>query len=360
MADLLSIVETYASFGDHTSGSSADVATRDWLRDLLLERDASVDVETFTLLQSCAESEVRIDGELVESWTLPYSYEGTIATSTVARSSNDVLGPAALAGLDDARRENAAADALVIATTGDFGHDGRLFAINRPSSLALGVPTFFVAGRHSEALAGASVSVEARALSRTGRCRNLIGEWGDPADAPIIITTPLNGWFTCAGERGSGIAVAIELATRLAEHRSVRLLMTGGHELEGLGVEHHLRLNDGDFATVIHVGASVAATGVGGTGLTDNVQIAIRTPDAEPAAIAERLALSGHPVVQPDRGESAWRGESVSWQKRTRTLVSIAGASPLFHTPDDVLPAATNEALLTQVLEAFHEAALLL
>ena len=47
----------------------------------------------------------------------------------------------------------------------------------------------------------------------------------------VLITTPLTGWFGCAGEQGTGVAVLLDLVERFAD-RPLLVLATGGHELD--------------------------------------------------------------------------------------------------------------------------------
>ena len=81
-------------------------------------------------------------------------------------------------------------------------------------------------------------------------------------DKWIVVTTPLSGWFTCAGERGPGVALFLGLARWAAERsgdHSLMFLGNTGHELDQVGAHHTLESNapsTGDVSMWIHLGAS--------------------------------------------------------------------------------------------------------
>ena len=87
---------------------------------------------------------------------------------------------------------------------------------------------------------------------------------GSDADAePVGLMTPKSGWYTCAAERGGGIAVWLEVAGRVAANpgrRTLNLVASSGHELHHLGLDHYIR-ELGDAAHNVHawmhLGASI-------------------------------------------------------------------------------------------------------
>ena len=90
-------------------------------------------------------------------------------------------------------------------------------------------------------------------------------EGADAEAAPLVVMTPKSGWFTCAAERGGGIAVWLALAEHLAgstPRRTVHLLASSGHELHHLGLVHWLRSHTAiarRAAITLHLGASIGA-----------------------------------------------------------------------------------------------------
>jgi hypothetical protein len=80
-----------------------------------------------------------------------------------------------------------------------------------------------------------------------------------------VLSTPRSGWFGCAGERGTGLAVWLMLAQWAARARlpvNVALVATSGHEYEYAGGERYiaeLAPKPKDTALWLHLGANVAA-----------------------------------------------------------------------------------------------------
>jgi hypothetical protein len=80
-----------------------------------------------------------------------------------------------------------------------------------------------------------------------------------------VVSTPRSGWHVCAGERGPGVAVWLELARwTAASHLPVNLafIANSGHEYENVGAERmlaELAPKPADTAFWLHLGANVAA-----------------------------------------------------------------------------------------------------
>jgi hypothetical protein len=198
-----------------------------------------------------------------------------------------------------------------------------------------------------------------------GRSANLIARLGPPSPdrERLLLTTPLSGWFRCAGERGTGIAVMLAVAERLAAE-GVPLLLNGnsGHELVDVGA-HRFAAEKPDVRAVVHFGASVAAgepDGMGGLHLTAALGIRAWAPGREAALAAAFAPLGKTPafVADADRARvDAWVGEARAWCTLDRPLVSMAGRFPLFHTPEDMPERATTPALLERAFAAALAAA---
>lgn len=178
----------------------------------------------------------------------------------------------------------------------------------------------------------------------------------------MLLTTPLSGWFRCAGERGTGIAVMLAVAERLAAE-GVPLLVNGnsGHELIDLGA-HHLAESKPAACSIFHFGASVAAGEGDGDELrlADGVKIRAWAPGAGAALAAALAPLDKTPIVVDDAERAhpeSWIGEARVWCTLDRPLISMAGGFPLFHTPEDVPECATTPALLERVYHAAVAAA---
>src|SRR5260221_184837 len=113
---------------------------------------------------------------------------------------------------------------------------GALSALNRtPLAPAWKVPVVLAAGRDEAALqaaatAGNPVTVRLEGRTVPGRGENVVGRKAGRGKA-VVVSTPKSGWFHCAGERGSGIAIWLGLARWLATTElNVVLLGASGHE----------------------------------------------------------------------------------------------------------------------------------
>lgn len=81
----------------------------------------------------------------------------------------------------------------------------------------------------------------------------------------LVVSTPRSGWFTCAGERGPGVAVWLHLArwaSKAVRTHNVAFVCNSGHEYEYLGAAEGLKTfrplpAETDFW--LHLGANVAA-----------------------------------------------------------------------------------------------------
>src|SRR5690606_33931129 len=87
----------------------------------------------------------------------------------------------------------------------------------------------------------------------------------DETLAPVVVMTPKSGWFTCAAERGGGIAIWLALTEAVqaaSPRRTVHFVASSGHELHHQGLFHYLAARHGIIkgATAwLHLGASIGA-----------------------------------------------------------------------------------------------------
>ncbi|MEQ9491269.1 MAG: hypothetical protein RIM72_19985 [Alphaproteobacteria bacterium] len=355
--DLYDIVCAYADFGDHRTGTDADATTADWLADRLSALGGTVERQPFSFNYFDHDVTLTANGHPVGSLPLYYSCLGRLDTDRVftARLPLDHEDGAkdpipALCKLALAEK----AEALVLVTVGDTGG---LVAINRPSTIVGTLPVVLVAGRDLDRLrhGGLRLSYTA-ALERRTAC-NVIARFGDPdAARRIVLTTPFSGWFSCAGERGAGIAVLLGLIESLRETHAFTVIAATGHELMYRGGEIAAATYGAPPDFVLHLGSCVATT----EGQLDAV---LHAPDANAGPVAEALAPMQVRLHRPDAPDAAesWVGESRCWAGRPSRMLSIAGTSPDFHTPEDTPDRATGPDMLARNLhcirQAFHAVA---
>lgn len=312
---MIDLVRHYSSFAHHRTGTANDLEVIDWLAALLRNDGAGVDIDRWSFPQWTAHWSAELDGQPIDA--LPTFYE--------------------VSDCDDVR---------VVASTHP---SGRLYVSNRhPVAESVPYLTMIVAGRHAARVDDVVARIE-RVHITDGLSANVRAMW--PGAGPkVTVATPMSGWFSCASERGTGIAVARHLARELAaEGRQVELLCTSGHELFNIGLTREFEGRvDADGETIVHVGASAAAAGRGPSGLSELLAVTTNVENQ-----GRRLAELGYVQRVGGREPKDWIGEARQWQSRGLPLLSVAGASEWFHTPDDVVENSTSADLLDLVADAF-------
>jgi hypothetical protein len=364
---LYDVVKEFSRWPVHRTGSGPEKATLDWFQSELRERGAATSRWPYSYPRYDWTAQVRVGGRAVDTIPLYYEGVGNVRSSrpfvqpvTISDTTGDAQ---VLAAMQKAKATGASLAVLPVfnATHGYPTYDG-LVADNRdPAAATTGIPALFIPGRLADqAQRGVQAQIDARVV--TDESHDIIGWFGKPVNDPIIVTTPLSGWFTCAAERGSGIAVALELAADLARTHPVFFLGNSGHELNNFGVRAYLQdAFDLQPRAVIHIGASIAA------GATDPASG--RFELASSRIVASNPPISSVPglaeAVQAGRfgPTPTFPGEGAVWHQRLGSsvpLLSFAGQFPQFHTPDDRPGVTTTPALLDTAYRSVHSAALAL
>jgi hypothetical protein len=207
-------VETYGTAASHRTGTQEDRDTIDWFAQLGATDGATVCIEPWEFPMWSATWSATLDGQQVDALPVFYETVGDFTTSTVRP-----LATEHPAGFLTVKNRRAARTVPTL------------------DQATLQVPGCFV-GREQEIVAeifGAHIS--------EGSSANVLHTYDClPKDVQVLIATPLSGWFHCASERGTGIAIARWLARQLADrgHR-VGFLGTSGHELFNIGLEYYLK-----------------------------------------------------------------------------------------------------------------------
>lgn len=358
--ELFDLVVQYHALGPHRTGTDVDVATAAWMSHQLTERGCAVNRDQLEFPQWQCTSRLTCDDARVEHLPVFYEWHGTIETDEVQVVDFDaasgglpgVVGPAA----QDARDAGAAATVLATAHP-----EGSLVAVNRTlTDPVSGFPTVLVAGRELDRLRAGRVELTMSAVVEPGTTTNIVARnptaGRDQAGRPLVLTTPMNGWFGCAGERGTGIAVLLHLVQRLA-HLPLVVVATAGHELGYFGGHRWVDQTDTDPGAVVHVGASVAVEdrSAGRSGALAGTRLAMSNLGRDRAQpVAEALARAD---LALDADTTRWLGEGEAFVKLGAPLLSFTGAGLDFHTPEDTPDRATSAASLARVANAIGDAA---
>lgn len=338
-ADLYAVVERYASFGNHHTGTDADQATTQWLVQVLEGMGATVALDPYSFERFVCQTELASAGQTVPHVPLFYSDSTQIDTTQVdsCRAGADVVGNAR--GLDRALpTDDGSGTPLAIAIDGP---DDLAVQCNRVPGEMLGRPAVIIPGNwHDRVSTDAHLRFDAHV--EPGQSANVIATLGDPSAPEVMITTPLTGWTPAAGERGTGLAAALALATELAADYRVIFSACSGHELDHIGLRHFLSTRDLHGKRAIHLGASVAATEpvAGGEPELGDRRMVLTTARGETrTAIAARVPHGNW--TMPDL-DPPWPGEGGTWQEAGAQVLSFLGGATLFHTVDDVASKATT------------------
>lgn len=284
-AEAARILERYQGFGDKASGGPGDIACGAWL-------EAELTALGFTCQRQTFDAPAYEGGATLTCGAA--SAELIPQASVVPTPASGVSGPLYLAGPDRSgpgialivlpharwstvvgaieKRVNAAlkagASAVVIVTTGPTGE---ALALNAPIDRALfDRPVAVLAPKDSEPFVLAAAGGDTAMLRMAGRsfrrpAFNVTATLKRGAARSLVISTPRSGWFGCAGERGSGLAVYLMLVRWAARAKlpvDIALVATSGHEYENGGGEHfiqELAPKPGRTALWLHLGANVAA-----------------------------------------------------------------------------------------------------
>ncbi len=355
--ELFSLVDRYHTLGHHRVGGVVDRATVDWFAQHLEARSLTVEREAVPFPHATATSSLTVDGDPVTHLVVPYEFSGSVHTTAPHVVLIDPHSGGFPSTLDApcAAAKAAGADAVIIATDHP---NGSLVGINRPLDAGSGLATVLVAGRDHERLRTGAIELRIDAEVASGTTTNVIGRNRTSPDAgpPLLLTTPLTGWFGCAGERATGIAVLLHLVERFHD-RPLLVVATGGHEISYFGAKFWAERNaDIDVLATIHVGASVAVDAPddhGGRTLvpTRIAMTSISEADATDAATA--LATIGLDLTT---GADSWIGEGEVFCHLDAPLLSFTGAGVDFHTPEDTPERATSPDALAAVAKAIGDA----
>ena len=364
-------IRGYAALGDHRAGRPGDDAATDWLLAELAAVGVAGAAQVWDFPQvDWTAAEVRLAAGAVDGIPLfdgaLRSVRGRLGLAEAADGAEIVV--AALARDDPrhfsaavypylAQLEAAGAQAVVL-IIGDPDGDHAVRNAEYPRD-PLRLPVLQVAPRDGgPLLAAAQAGEDAELVIEGGRqaaaAANVVARIdGTEADAsPVGLMTPKSGWFTCAAERGGGIAVWLELAARVQAkpgRRPLELVCSSGHELHHLGLEFFLE-ELGEAAQEVHawlhLGASIGSRN-GQARFAASDQALFET--AQAALQRRQIAREPFPVGQSGFGEARNIGEIGG------RFVSFLGGHPYFHSPQDTYDRCVDAESVARHIEAAEE-----
>ena len=377
---LFELVKAYAALGEHRTASAVDHATAEWLAGQLREAGPRVEFQEFTVPQfQLREARLKVQGKAVEA----FPYWPTKATTIPISAPLALADAPSLQGrvvLVESGRSSRREEAELFRRLASAGAAGAVEVVKSPEGClhvsnvmrqeeTPSLPVLLVGSRHSDMLRRAAERGESAELLIAGefqpqaKARNVIATL-DRGPKRIFVSTPYSGWFRCAGERGSGLAVFLALARWAAERDtkfSYTFLANSGHELGYAGMRGFLDTRAPkaeDVACWLHLGANVAllpeARSPGGERVT---QLFTTNPAWETSLAS---AFQNVPWVRITSQRQP-AGELVFILPRGYPALNLAGGGNRFmHSPSDGLettgPAVLEPtaAALVKTLEAIE------
>jgi hypothetical protein len=366
-ARIAKVIHDYEEQGIHRTATAVDKASGDWLAGEVRKCGLKAELEAFRISRIDV-AKALLTGEGVSIGGVPLFDGGFTGPEGVSGK----LGPlasdapigfvevapntAGAGALGQARRENRHR-AIVAITRG--GRPG-LCPSNAESFLKpFGPPVLQVPSESAGAIAElASRSTEVTVIAQVKRTDadafNLLAkiDGADGALPPLVVMTPRSGWWTCASERGGGIACWLEVMRALngsKPGRDVLFVASSGHELGQLGIEIYAERRPELIKRArawIHFGANVGAAQEPGV----NVQA---SDDEMERAIADPIVAAGIKIDRRVPRGTVPGGEAGVVHRGGGRYLSIIGRNALFHNKGDRGVEAVDLKMIGRFAEVF-------
>jgi len=362
------IIRDYEQQGIHRTGTQVDRISADWLAAEVGKCGLTPALESFSIsrvdpVAAFISAETRriegvplfdcaaTDGGGVTGRLGPLTGDAPIGLAEIAPNTAG-SGP-----LAEARRQNRHR-AIVAVTRG--GRPG-LCPSNAESFLhPFGPPVLQVSSTEAEFLTGlaqtgAEVTVVAQVKRTPADAFNVTASipGADRTLPPLVIMTPRSGWWTCASERGGGIACWLELMRGPkplnSPTRDVLFVASSGHELGQLGIEIHAERHPDlikHSRAWIHFGANIGAA-------QDPGNIIQASDDEMEGTLAKHLTAARLTIDRRVPRGTVPGGEAGVVHRGGGRYVSVIGRNALFHNPADWGPEAVDPKAIARFASAF-------
>ncbi|MBZ5604254.1 MAG: hypothetical protein LAO79_18285 [Acidobacteriia bacterium] len=365
------IIRSYESQGIHRTATDVDRNSGEWLTAQVRDAGLEPSRETFSLSRiDPVAAHAVIDGNRIEGLPLfdggstsPEGIRGRLgalgsdAEIALAEAAPNTSGAGALG---EARRQNRHRAILLVTRGGRPG----LCPNNAESFLhPFGPPVLQVSSedkpRLEEAVRGnAEVVVVAQVKRTPAEAFNVTASiaGSDKSLPPLVIMTPRSGWWTCASERGGGIASWLELMRALRTGKPAREILfvaSSGHELGQLGIEIYAGRHPDRIAKSrawIHFGANIGAAQDPG----NTIQA---SDDEMEAVIAKAMTSAGLKIDRRVPRGTIPGGEAGVVHRGGGRYMSLIGRNALFHNPADRGPDAIDANIIARFAAMFTEVA---
>lgn len=371
------IIAAYDEQGDHRTGTAVDHASGDWLAGEIQALGFEPILERFPFNRIDVEAgALKLNGDIYNGTPI---FDGTYTDLDGVSGSLGPLGSGVeiavapvlpnvfgtLRQRYDAARRDRAYKAIVAVTDDSLVKGGATLINADDYTKPFGPPVLQLSSAYMPDIQTAiQRGIRATVTAAVNRTRTEVFNVGtvvrgtEPSLLPLIVMTPRSGWWTCAAERGGGIAGFLTILSALAEQpprRDVQFIATTGHELGHLGLSHYLTQRPGLLGQAhawIHLGANFAAR------------------DGQVVYQASDQALMDLGIYTLTSREASWdhitpvgtrpAGEARNIYDGGGRYISLLGTSPLFHHPDDGWPDAVDAEKAARLIRACVDMALTL
>ncbi len=347
-------IRQYDLQGWHRTATDVDTDSAHWLRDRVAALGIEAEEVGFDFRRvDPGPTSVEVNGRSFRAVALPDSVlpaRGTVIEGCAAAPGTP--GTIGVLRIDQHRNEQdliAARSmdhrALVVAVEGDEGGVTLLNAwrfANPYGPPVLQVPQDAWRQLEEARSQGDTIRIECGAGRVATRAINIVAtvKGREPGVAPLAVLTPRSGWWHCAGERGGGIALWLELIRHLRleqPRRDVLFLATTAHELGYLGIRRLLE-REAPLATRplvwVHLGANIGAAGAG---------LVVRSCDEALLQRARDTATVVPALEARFQASAPAVGEASVLAEFGGTWLSLIGAGyPLFHSTNDRWPGSLD------------------
>jgi hypothetical protein len=366
-ARIRAIIEAFEKQGFHRTATDVDRASADWLcREVeqagLTPIRESFSIDRVDLVDTAVVARGRrIDG--VPLFDAAFTGEAGVAGRLGEVGGDAPIGltqivpNAAGAGPLGAARRASRHRAIVCVTRG--GRPGLCPSNADAFEQPFGPPVVQVSSEEAAflddcATQGVDVQVRAQVTRTASQAINVVTRiaGADGTLPPLIVMTPRSGWWTCASERGGGIACWLELMRELRAARPARDVMfvaSSGHELGHLGINVFINRRPGivpHSAGWMHFGANIGAAQDPGNTLQ-------ASDDGFEATLADTMEAAGLRIDRRVARGTVPGGEAEAVHRGGGRYVSIIGRNALFHNPADRGPDAVDPTVIARFIDIF-------
>ena len=361
------LIRVYEEQGFHRTGTAVDELSAQWLAGEIRQIGLAPMLEAFPLSRvDVVAASLAVNGRTIEG--LPLFDGGFTGAAGVAGRLGDLGSDAPIGlcecapnaqeagALGEARRHNR--HRAIVAVT--RGARPGFCPSNADSFLRpFGPPVLQIASEDADFLTdctrqGAEAVLTAQAERAQATASNVVTAiaGADNSLAPLVVMTPRSGWWSCASERGGGLACWLEIMRAVRDARPARdvlFVASSGHELGHIGLDDFMARRPGMVAGArawIHLGANIGAA----QGPGNHLQA---SDDAMEQLLADTMTQAGLAIDSRLARGAAPRGEAFNVHQGGGRFISIIGSNALFHNTRDHGPDTIDLDVIERFAGAF-------